>query len=260
MRTLLIDADVLAYQAAASCERAIEFEPGYWTWHVSWEDVLQTFDAKLDEIVQTLDATDYRLCVTDSEGNFRLNVHPDYKANRAGTKKPLVLKPFKQFLVDERGAYFKPSLEGDDCMGILATHPRLIKGEKVIVSIDKDMKTIPGPYIRWGTEDAEIVEISEEEADYHFLFQTLTGDATDGYKGCPGIGPKKAEAILAKALEDYPDADPKQLFKARWADVVWTFEKAGQTEDDAIIQARCARILRHTDYDYTNKRPILWTP
>lgn len=255
MRTLLIDADVLAYQAAASCERAVEFEPGYWTWHVSWEDVLQTFDAKLDEIVQTLDGTDYRLCVTDSEGNFRLNVHPDYKANRAGTKKPLVLKPFKQFLVDERGAYFKPSLEGDDCMGILATHPRLIKGEKVIVSIDKDMKTIPGPYIRWGTEDAEIVEISSAEADYHFLFQTLTGDTTDGYKGCPKVGPVKAEAILGP-LEDFGSVP----FADHWARVVDAYVAAKQTEDDAVIQARCARILRHTDYDYTNKRPILWTP
>lgn len=250
MRTLLIDADVLAYQAASSCEKAFEFEPGYWTWNVSWDEVVATFDAKLDEIMQTLEGDDYRLCVTDSEGNFRLNVHPDYKGNRKSIKKPLILKPFKQYLVDERGAYFKLTLEGDDCMGILATHPKLIKGEKVIVSIDKDMKTIPGPYIRWGTEDAEIVEISPREADYWFLYQTLTGDTTDGYKGCPKVGPKKAEAILEgfTTVED------------TWPAVVSAYEAAGQNEDDAIIQARCARILRHTDYDYQNKKPILWTP
>ncbi|CUA90992.1 5'-3' exonuclease [Chelatococcus sambhunathii] len=255
MRTLLIDADVLAYQAASVAEKAVEWEPGYWTWHCEWSEVERTFDAKLEEIIQTLDGTDYRLCVTDSEGNFRLGVHPDYKGNRKSVKKPLLLKPFKQYLVDERGAYFKPTLEGDDCMGILATHPKLIKGEKVIVSIDKDMKTIPGPYIRWGTEDAEIVEISGSEADYWFLHQTLTGDTTDGYKGCPGVGPKKADAILGT-----PEEFAQVPFALAWRAVAEAYEAAGQNEDDAIIQARCARILRHTDYDYKNKRPILWTP
>jgi DNA polymerase-1 len=259
MRTLLIDADVVAYQAAAVCEKAVEFEPGYWTWSVSWDEVLDTFDAKVAEMMDTLGADAFKLCVTDSEENFRLNVHPDYKGNRKSIKKPLILKPFKQYLIDERGAYFRPRLEGDDCMGILATHPKLIKGEKVIVSIDKDMKTIPGPHIRWGAEEQEtgIVEISKQEADYWFLYQTLTGDTTDGYKGCPKVGPVAAAAILGTPEEasEYDD-----FIEAKWPAVVAAYEKAKQTEDDAIIQARCARILRASDYDYQNKRPILWTP
>ena len=267
MRTLLIDADVLAYQAAAVSEKAVEWEPGYWTWHTEWADVERAFETKLDEIVQTLNGDDYRLCVTDSDGNFRLGVHPDYKGNRKSVKKPLILKEFKQHLVTERSAYFKPGLEGDDCMGILATHPKLIKGEKVIVSIDKDMKTIPGPYIRWGAEEQEkgIVEISEAEADYWFLYQTLTGDTTDGYKGCPGVGPKKAESIIGKPLDaieigrslDFPSG---AVIRDCWPAVVAAYEAAGGNEDDAIIQARCARILRASDYDYQNRRPILWTP
>ena len=259
MRTVLIDADVVAYNAAAACEKAVHWGDGYWTWHVEWAEVQKTFDDKLDEIVQTLNADDYRLCVTDSEGNFRLGIHPDYKGSRKSIKKPLILKPFKQYLVDERSAYFKPGLEGDDCMGILATHPKLIKGEKVIVSIDKDMRTIPGPYIRWGAEDQDngIIEISPQEADYWFLHQTLTGDTTDGYKGCPKVGPVAATAILGNP-EDAVQHD--DFVEAMWPAVVAAYEKAKQNEDDAIIQARCARILRASDYDYQNKRPILWTP
>ena len=42
----------------------------------------------------------------------------------------------------------------------------------------------------------ELLEISEADADRYFLTQVLTGDTADGYKGVPGIGPKKAEAIL----------------------------------------------------------------
>ncbi|BAF89590.1 putative phage exonuclease [Azorhizobium caulinodans ORS 571] len=245
MRTLLIDADVVAYNAAFACEKATEWEPGYWTWHVEWDEVVQAFDAEVSRMMDTLDAGAFRLCLTDSEGNFRRGVDPSYKGTRSSIRKPIILKRFKDFLVQERGAYWRPGLEGDDCMGILATHPKLIPGEKVIVSIDKDMKTVPGLFIRWGAEGASLTEVSEEEADYWHLYQTLTGDVTDGYKGCPGVGPKKAEAILKEPA---------------WRSVVAAYEKAGLDEDDAVIQARLARILRASDYDFKAKRPILWVP
>jgi len=251
MRTLLIDADVVAYNAAFACEKAVELEPGYWTWYVHWDEVVAAFDGEIDRMMSTLNADAYKLCLTDSEGNFRLGIHGDYKGQRLSIRKPIVLKHFKQWLIDERGALWRPTLEGDDVMGILATHPKLVPGEKIIVSIDKDMKTIPGLFIRWGTEDAEVIEVSEKEADYWHLYQTLTGDTTDGYKGCPGIGAKTAEKILADFYEDGFDA---------WGEVVKTYEKKGLTEDDAIIQARMARILRASDYDFKKKQPILWNP
>lgn len=251
MRTLLIDGDVVSYNAAFACERAVEWEPGFWTWHVEWDEVVKAFDAEVQRMMDTLNADDFKLCLTDSEGNFRLGIHRDYKSQRKSVKKPIILKHFKQWLVDERGAYWRPGLEGDDVMGIFATHPKLVPGEKIIVSIDKDMKTIPGLYIRWGSNEEELVEVSEKEADYWHLYQTLTGDVTDGYKGCPGIGPKNAEKILANFYEDDFDA---------WGAVVKTYESKGLTEDDAVVQARMARILRASDYDFKNKRPILWDP
>lgn len=251
MRTLLIDADVVAYQAASSNEVAHEFEPGYWTWQVSWDDVIESFDAEVARMMETLEADDFKLCLTDSEGNFRLGVHPDYKGNRKSVKKPIVLKHLKQFLVDERGAFFKPGLEGDDCMGILATHPKLIPGEKIIVSIDKDMKTIPGRYIRWGAEEGCVIQIiSETDALRFHMWQTLTGDVTDGYKGCPGVGAKSADTILEGLT------DPAEL----WQAVCATYAKKGLTEEDAIIQARMAKILDARHYNFKTKEPILWNP
>jgi DNA polymerase-1 len=242
-RTLLIDADVVAYNAAAACEVATHWGDGYWTWHCEESQVQAAVIDKIEQYREGLDATDVKLCLTDSEGNFRFSVLPSYKGNRKGTKKPLVLKAIKQWLIEEHEAYFRPGLEGDDCMGILATS-KAIKGEKIIVSIDKDMKTIPGLYCRDLTSG--VVEISEEEADYWHLYQTLTGDTTDGYAGCPGIGPKRAAGIL--------EADPS------WDAVVRIYEKAGLTEADALQQARVARILRSSDYDFKNKEPILWQP
>ncbi len=253
-RILLIDADVVAYKAASACEKATHWGEGYWTWHADENEARANVEAQLTEIMDTLGGKSMKLCLTDSEGNFRRSVLPTYKGNRATVKKPLVLKSIKQWMLDEKDAYFRPGLEGDDCMGILSTWSGL-KGEKVIYSIDKDMKTIPGLFCH-RLEDG-VKEVSEAEADYWHLYQTLIGDTTDGYSGCPGVGPKKAEAILAQAqLEGLTKGHVKML----WAAVVETYRKAKLGPEEALRQARVARILRASDYDFTKKEPILWTP
>ena len=87
-------------------------------------------------------------------------------------------------------------------------------------------------------------------ANFHFYKQVLTGDAVDNYKGCPGIGVKRALDLLEEPLtaEEY------------WSQIVTAYNKAGLTEEDAIIQARMARILRNDDYDYDKQEVKLWEP
>jgi len=248
-RVLLLDADVIAYSAASACEVATHWGDGYWTWHVDENEVKDRVRSQIEETMDELHGSSYKLCLTDSEGNFRKAVLPTYKGNRASVKKPIVLKEIKEWMISDLGAYFRPGLEGDDCMGILAT----VKGkdERVIVSIDKDMKTIPGLFCRNVKGSGwEITEVSEQEADYWHLYQTLTGDTTDGYAGCPGVGPKKAVAILG--------ADP--VYHQGWDAVVEAYEKAGLCEEEALVQARVARILRASDYNFKTKEPILWQP
>src|SRR5690606_37257812 len=97
-RLLLIDADVVAYNAAAACEVATHWGDGYWTWHCEESEVRAAVLDKIEQYREALDATDVKLCLTDSEGNFRFGVLPSYKGNRKGTKKPLVLKAIKQWL------------------------------------------------------------------------------------------------------------------------------------------------------------------
>ena len=87
----------------------------------------------------------------------------------------------------------KPGLEADDVCGLLSTKPEN-KKQCVVVSNDKDLKTIPGMLYRPMSD--EMLSVTEQEADKNFLTQCLTGDSTDGYPGVPGIGPKKAEALL----------------------------------------------------------------
>ena len=45
-----------------------------------------------------------------------------------------------------------------------------------------------------------------------------------------------------------------------WATVVKAFKDKGLTEDDALLNARLARILTIDDYDTKRQEPILWTP
>lgn len=258
-RQLLIDGDVIAYKAAAALEEAVEWAPGYWTWSVNYDAVKSKTLQMIEKFEETLEAeASSFICLTDPNHNYRLDVLPSYKTHRKTVKKPLVLLYIKEWMAEQKNGVLVPTLEGDDVMGILATTPS--NTDRIIVSIDKDMKTIPGRYVRTAAEvnedgvvikgAFEVQEITEAEADYNHLFQTLTGDVVDGYSGCPGIGPKKAEDILE--LED--------TIADNWTRVVDAFAQKNLGEEEALVQARCARILRAEDYDFKRKEPILWTP
>ena len=83
-----------------------------------------------------------------------------------------------------------------------------------------------------------------------FYKQTLMGDSADNYKGCPGVGPVKADKILKEETDE----------KVLWGEVVNAFEKAGLTEEDAIENARLAYLLKDGDYNFETKEVTLWQP
>ena len=136
-------------------------------------------------------------------------------------------------------------------MGILATWDKYKPNmHKVIVSEDKDLLTIGAPIFNPRT-DEKIWTPTQQEAERFFMYQTLKGDITDGYSGLPSCGDVGANKILDKADEE---GIPY------WEAVVAAFKKKGLTEQDALIQARCARILRAEDYNFKDKEVKLWEP
>jgi DNA polymerase-1 len=253
----LIDGDILAYEKAATAETRYDWngdgQPAQ-TLRKEPEEVFEEVDREIATLRRKLGATRSVVCLSDPDANWRKGIYPLYKSNRVNVVKPLLLKAVKQHLI-AGGAYVRPTLEADDVMGILATHPDIMPGEKVIVSIDKDMKTIPGLLFVPGWSEPR--RITEEEADYNHLFQTLTGDPTDGYPGCPGIGPQRAAMRLDYALNGTP---PEKRLWTMWATVLRTFEQKGLNEQYALSQARVSRICRHTDYDFNTKEVKLWQP
>ena len=238
---LLLDTDIFAYQATTSAETEVDLGGDIWSLTMDMQQAKDTFEATIDGIKARLETNDVLCCMSDHAGNFRKQVWPDYKSNRRKSRKPVGYVAFCDWVRETYSTATRPMLEADDVMGIIASKPGN-EGKVTIVSDDKDMRTIPGRLYRPMSD--ELLEISDADADRYFLTQVLTGDTADGYKGVPGIGPKKAEAILGP--------------RPHWGAVEKAYIDAGLTRDDAIQQARLARILRWSDWH--EGEPMLWTP
>lgn len=249
--TLLIDGDLILYKATSAVEVDWRIDEDN---HILFSNAAEAFDLfvqQIDRIKDVLSSDSVVIAFTKGQ-SFRTNINPTYKAPRQGNRKPLAFVDVRERVERTYKTLIHPGLEADDVLGIWATRGTF--HDPIIVSEDKDLKTIPGKLYRQN----ELIQITEEEADYNFMFQTLTGDVTDGYPGCPGIGPKTAEKLLlAKKNPEQPD---EELRSSWWKRVVDAYENAGLTEEDALIQARMARILRASDWDDKKKEPILWSP
>lgn len=240
---LALDTDIMLYRAAAAAEKEYDLGDDIWSLWTDLKEAKEIFEVQIAKVTDRLGVHDYVCCLSDHKNNFRKVVDPTYKSNRKGTRKPVGFVALCDWVHENFRTFRKDRLEADDCLGILSTMPTN-KGKCIVVSDDKDLKTIPGNLYR-PTADEELV-ISEQEADKHFLMQVLCGDPVDGYAGVPGIGPKKAEAILGT--------------RPHWGAVEQAFLKAGMSRDDAIRQARLARILRWSDWHEEIEEIRLWTP
>jgi DNA polymerase-1 len=251
--TLLIDADSLVYEAALSVEVEIEWTEDLWTLHSELPPAKRAFDEKVDALLARLDGDAAVMALSDYTDPWRKRVMPTYKSNRKRVRRPVVFGPLREYVHSAYRTFQRPGLEGDDVLGILLTNSKIIPGDKICVSLDKDMKTLPGLHFNMRTDFP--FTVTRPEADYNHLMQTLTGDQTDGYPGCKGVGPVSAAKLLApfKTTKsfDVPGA---------WAAVVAAYEKAGLTAEDALTNARVARICRNSDYDFQAKEVKLWTP
>lgn len=253
--TLLIDGDIVAYHAAASVESRTKWPDGSVTVIPGdLKDVQQIIRRTIRDYCVELHTNNAVVCLScPTVDGWRRKVLPTYKAQRKEELKPHLLADAKQYMRDAYKTYERPTLEADDIMGILSTSgDRFIKGKKIIVSIDKDMKTIPGWL--YNPNGGDPVLVSEYDADYWHMHQTLVGDPVDGYKGLPSCGPVGAKGWLTK---DDGSPEDRDLL---WLSVVSAYENKGLTEEDALVQARVARICRYSDYDFKRKEVKLWTP
>lgn len=140
--------------------------------------------------------------------NFRNEIYPEYKANRAETPEELIpqfayirkaVEAFNIASIEQAG------FEADDLIATYATQAEANGDKVVIYSSDKDLMQLMTANIRihdplknkdineddvlkkFGVEPNKVVEV-----------QSLIGDSTDNIPGVRGIGPKTAAELILK--------------------------------------------------------------
>lgn len=178
----LIDADLVAFRSAASAND----EP--------LEVATLRCDKLMRQLIDEVKADNY-MCFLTGASNFRKEVNPEYKATRT-QEPPRWLQECKEFLITEWNAKLKEYHEADDLLGIWQTE------DSIIVSLDKDLKMIPGEHYSWEISTAKWTKAAEHTTTtkfgglYNFYVQMLVGDTTDNVIGISGIGPVKAKRNL----------------------------------------------------------------
>lgn len=260
MRLALIDGDLLCYRVSAIFDEQIDFGEGGSFRYLDKKAAVKAANSEVNDLADAVSADRVLVCLSDTKENFRKAIYGRYKSHRPSEKPPLV-HTIREALAVEWPTIIVPRLEADDVMGLLSRTAKLpVPGQpgffdgikkRVIVSCDKDMRTIPGLLYNPNKADLGIVSVSTAEADRMFFTQTLTGDAVDNYPGCPKIGPK-SRFVAAIQEQDDPDL--------MWEIVVEAYLSKGLGPEDAVVQARMARILRPGEYNPATATIKLWTP
>jgi 5'-3' exonuclease len=112
----LIDADIVAYRCAASCEKQGVVVEDSWV-------ALKRVDELMQRIIAETGASDFKAFLTGSD-NFRYEYNPEYKANRKDTRRPVWLQQAREHLVTRWGASVEDGQEADDALGIMQTRLR----------------------------------------------------------------------------------------------------------------------------------------
>ena len=179
----LIDGDILVYRIGYSTEDVPERLAG-----VRLRDYF-------NEILESLLVSDYETHITSSDkSNYRYALDPTYKANRTQPK-PVHYDYLRDRLTNDPHYQGIVSFgrEADDSIGI-ASSRFASKRDFIIVSIDKDLKQIPGWHYDFVKKRKFYV--SQSEASKFIYRQLLTGDSADNIGGITGIGDSISDKLL----------------------------------------------------------------
>lgn len=214
MITSLLDADIIIYRAATTCEDA------------DLDIAKDQYKRIRDSWVDASRADAYAITLSRGK-SFRKNFYPQYKSDRDNKPRPRHLSDLREYVMATDHWIGVDGFEADDILGILGTSHT----DVIITSVDKDLDQIPG--LHCNPDRQEIYDIDEDSAHLSWALQLLTGDATDCYAGIPGIGEKKAHKIL----DDCAPGD-------RWPVIVKAYESKNLDAGYLSQMVVCATIMK----------------
>ena len=215
----LIDADFLVYKIGFSAEDEEE--------QIAKNRLTEWFT---DIVYLKLKCEDYKAFITGTT-NFRFGVAitVPYKGNRKDAVRPKHYEALRKHL-QRLEAEVTENEEADDAVGIYSTQYKCF-----IVHVDKDLDQLPGWHYN-PVKDEEYY-VTEEQGLRSFYIQLLMGDRVDNIVGLKGIGPKKAEKLLAKAETE------EEMYKA----VVEAYKKAGEAPERVLENGQLLWLRRTPD-------------
>lgn len=161
-----------------------------------------------------LGPNDYRLYLTGSD-NYReeVAVSRPYKGNRDENHKPVHGPAIKEYMLAHYNTVVAEGEEADDMVsychyGMYEDDPE----SSIIISVDKDLNMVPGWHYNFVKEDKYFV--TEEQAEYAFWTQMITGDSVDNIPGLPRHGKQKAAKLLDGAGREHWPGIVKGLYQS----------------------------------------------
>ena len=248
----LIDADSIVYRVCCAVEdKTIWNEMEVLTGQEIDLDIehtinLDTMYATIDGIIENiLFATECKkamICIGDGTENFRFNNPLGYKENRKDLRKPEGFKEAIDYLVNEHKARLIGNnlIEVDDEVVYLKTK---YPDKYMLCAIDKDvLYQTEGEHYNYVKD--EFITVTKEDTIKYLFYQALVGDASDGYKGCKGIGDKKAKDLLSY-YTDGKKIPIEKLESYLYKMLLPTFISKGHNEDYFLQTLRLASMHQY---------------
>ncbi|MCH3968727.1 MAG: DNA polymerase I [Atopobiaceae bacterium] len=171
------------------------------------------FTSMFVKMVESLSPDGVICCFDKGKPRVRMEMLPQYKAQRPPMD-PVLHEQFPM-VKDLLRAMDVPVVElegweGDDLLGTLARQGEEAGYDMLLVTGDRDMYQLSTDHVkvigtRKGLSDVAVMDPASVEDLYHGItpalvpdFYGLKGDSSDNIPGVPGIGPKKAAALIGE--------------------------------------------------------------
>ena len=265
----LIDADLIAYEAASAADMV---EEGYE--RRSFDYVIDKVDESIRFITENSGCDSYELFITGKD-NFRYDIATvkPYKGNRSDKPKPFYLESTRK-LLESYGAVVCDGMEADDMLAVRAREMEY--KDCCICSRDKDLRMVPCMQYSWevGLQPEWGPELVDTLGELHFRFsdkilkngeksnaikkvwgtglkwfyaQLIIGDSTDNISGLEGKGGGLVHQVI------YPCTSEEELFTAAFS--AYT-DKYGDTAAERLLEQ--GRLLWMHDTLDEEGKVILW--
>lgn len=265
----LIDADLIAYEAASAADMVDE---GYE--RRSFDYVIDKVDESIKFITENSGCDSYELFITGKD-NFRYDIATvkPYKGNRSDKPKPFYLESTRK-LLESYGAVVCDGMEADDMLAVRAREMEY--KDCCICSRDKDLRMVPCMQYSWevGRQPEWGPELVDTLGELHFRFsdkilesgeksnaikkvwgtglkwfyaQLIIGDSTDNISGLEGKGGGLVHQVI------HPCTSEEELFTAAFS--AYT-DKYGDTAAERLLEQ--GRLLWMHDTLDEEGKVILW--